>query len=496
MAAGENEIRYWLFQCNPKIIDLKGALKAEVLESFPIKAHLDKINEKDQVILWQSGPQAGAYGLATICSEVKDLVFPEKTKPFLRQLPEADKMVMLDIQYNLWNKPVTKDMIEATPLFQQFPAGVPGTTFSISRDQFDAFVRLIQQQDVLEEPLSDYEPPKRKEQPFNLILFGPPGTGKTYQTVNLALSVIEGQSLSEIILEDREALLQRYADYQQKGQIAMLSFHASFAYEDFVEGIKPEVEDQQLSYRVEDGLFKKICRRAAEALEDTKAGSRPSKFVMIIDEINRGNIPAIFGELITLIDPDKRKGRPEERAVLLPYSKMPFSVPSNLYIIGTMNTADRSITHLDAALRRRFAFRAFAPDPSLLVRSEAATDFVRGIQLDKMLRAINHRIEILLDEDHTIGHGFFMKVQNIEQLKDVFFQYLIPQLKEYFFNDLGKIGLVLGGDFIEKTDRQPGKKAFARFDYPFVEELLDKAVYRIKNREEIDEAAFINIYAS
>ncbi len=496
MTADKTATGYWLFQCHPKVMDLPNALRAEVLDAFPIKAHLDKIKAGDQVVLWLSGTQAGAYALAEVRSAAKDLFFSKKMKPYILEMPDAEKMVELDVQYNVWNKPLTKDMISAQPSFQQFPAGVPGTTFRISHEQYEAFVKLIQQQDLLEEPPADYELPNTSDQPFNLILFGPPGTGKTYQTVNYALSIIENKPLTEIALEKREALLKRYADYQKDGQIAMLTFHASFAYEDFVEGIKPLVKDQQLSYEVQEGLFKIICQKAEQALKEEKIPGQPRKYVLIIDEINRGNIPAIFGELITLIDSDKRKGQPEEKEVLLPYSKAPFSVPSNLYVLGTMNTADRSITHMDAALRRRFAFQAFLPEPSLLKQTPSATEFIRGIQLDKMLEAINRRMKVLLDEDHSIGHGFFMNVQTIDQLKDIFYNFLIPQLKEYFFNDLGKIGLILGNHFIEKTRSKPSDKVFASFNYPFVEELLDKATFRVKNKEEIDETAFINIYSA
>ena len=500
MTATEKEPKYWLFQCNPKIMDLKGALREDTLESFPVKAHLSKIHPGDQIILWVSGAEAGAYGLASVTSEVQDLVFSKKMEPYITEYPDAQKMVSLNIQYNLWNKPVTKDMLPQDVSFQQFPAGLPGSTFSINRGQFESFVKLIKQQDLLEEPIADYELPTLRDQAFNLILYGPPGTGKTYQSINYALSIIEEKALSEIGLEERTALLKRYASYQESGQIAMVTFHASFAYEDFVEGIKPSISDQQLSYEIEEGIFKSICNSARTAMKlDAKEPQQPTKtsrYVLIIDEINRGNIPAIFGELITLIDPDKRAGQPEERSVLLPYSKSLFSVPSNLFILGTMNTADRSITHMDAALRRRFAFQPVLPDPSLLVQSRDATAFIRGIQLDKMLAAINQRIRILLDEDHCLGHGFFMNIQSLEQLKDVFYEFLLPQLKEYFFNDLGKIGLILGQDFIIKDRPKAGKKTFADFEYPFVEELLDKNTYQLKPKEEIDEAAFINIYRS
>jgi len=502
MTANEKPDNYWLFQCNPKMIDLKGALRAEALSAFPVKAHLSKIKTGDRAVLWMSGPGAGCYGLATICSEVEDLDFPEKLSPFLLQKIDAEKMVRLDLQYNLWNQPITKGMIAALPYFQDFPAGVPGTTFEIKARHYEMLVRQVRELELLEEPLVDYESPLPPHPAFNLILYGPPGAGKTYQTVNHALSVIEFTRLEELALEKRSVLNQRYQTLTQQGRIAMVTFHASFAYEDFVEGIKPQVSEQQLSYEIHDGIFKRICLSAHRAWsehrqqEEKNPAAKPPRFVLIIDEINRGNIPNIFGELITLIEADKRAGMPEARQVLLPYSKTPFSIPPNLYLIGTMNTADRTTTHMDAALRRRFAFRHMAPAPALLAKKPGAQELIRGINLEALLRAVNERITLLLDAEHCIGHGFFMHIQDLDDLKAVFYDYLIPQLQEYFFNDLGKIGLILGQGFVEKTERPPGKSVFAKFNYPFAEELLDKNIYTIKNREEVDETAFINIYQS
>lgn len=175
-------------------------------------------------------------------------------------------------------------------------------------------------------------------------------------------------------------------------------------------------------------------------------GILTKNYVMIIDEINRGNVSQIFGELITLIEPDKRTGNPEAIEITLPYSKESFSVPSNLFIIGTMNTADRSVEALDTALRRRFSFREMSPDCDLLAEHE-----YKGISLQVLLEKINHRIEGLLDKDHTIGHSYFLRVARKEtSLKKVFFNEIIPLLQEYFYGNLGRIELVLGSGFIER----------------------------------------------
>ncbi len=171
----------------------------------------------------------------------------------------------------------------------------------------------------------------------------------------------------------------------------------------------------------------------------------PTNYVLIIDEINRGNVSQIFGELITLIEPDKRAGMKEALEVTLPYSKEWFSVPPNLYIIGTMNTADRSVEALDTALRRRFSFTEMAPDYGLLKGK-----MVQDIDMGELLRTINNRIEALLDKDHAIGHSYFLRVLSGEcSLKDVFFNEIIPLLQEYFYGNYSRIELVLGTGFVK-----------------------------------------------
>ena len=157
--------------------------------------------------------------------------------------------------------------------------------------------------------------------------------------------------------------------------------------------------------------------------------------MLIIDEINRGNVSQIFGELITLIEEDKRTGEDEVLTATLPYSKKTFSVPPNLYIIGTMNTADRSVEALDTALRRRFSFEPMLPDTTKIKESPA------GINLPEMLNVINARLEALLSKDHTIGHAWLMKIDTMEKLQSAFKNKILPLLQEFFYNDYAKIGL-------------------------------------------------------
>ena len=229
-----------------------------------------------------------------------------------------------------------------------------------------------------------------------------------------------------------------------------VTFHQSFTYEDFIEGIKPKLEenDGELAYEIKDGVFKSLCLKA-------KADSE-NEYAMFIDEINRGNVSAIFGELITLIEKDKRLGEENEMTIKLPYSKTEFGVPNNLYIIGTMNTADRSVEALDTALRRRFSFKEMMPKSELLEKISFSE-----FNLNEVLETINNRIEALLDRDHTIGHSYFMNIasNDTQALAAVFRDKVIPLLQEYFYHDYEKIALVLGEGFVEIKNNQTVKFA-------------------------------------
>ena len=288
------------------------------------------------------------------------------------------------------------------------------------------------------------EPVETVKHPLNQILYGPPGTGKTWNTVDYSMAIVDGVDVKQINNEHRarfqklrfkaRAAKERTAIEEWTGQIAMVTFHQSFSYEDFVEGIRPKLgAGDKIGYELRDGIFKQIAKAAQKTPE--------RRYVLIIDEINRGNIPKILGELITLIEDSRRLGKSDETSVTLPYSNEDFGVPKNLYIIGTMNTANRSILLLDTALRRRFHFVEMMPDPE----HKLVSVDVKGVHAQKMLKAMNARISLLLDREHQIGHTYLFEVKNLKTLSDKFQNTIFPLLQEYFYDDWSKICEVLGG---------------------------------------------------
>ena len=290
-----------------------------------------------------------------------------------------------------------------------------------------------------------------KEFDKNLILYGPPGTGKTYNSVIYAVAICDGKPIDE--LTDYDAVMSRYNELKKAGRISFTTFHQSYGYEEFIEGIKPIIDENKhdIGYTIEPGVFKKFCdnaksiTRTSTGIESTVIEENTEPYVFIIDEINRGNISKIFGELITLIESTKREGMPEAASAILPYSGDEFSVPSNVYILGTMNTADRSIALMDTALRRRFQFVEMMPDSDVLRKIHA--DNVEDLDVAAMLDKINERIEFLYDREHTIGHAFFTDLKDdatLEKLQSIFEKSVIPLLQEYFYEDYQKIQLVLG----------------------------------------------------
>lgn len=292
-----------------------------------------------------------------------------------------------------------------------------------------------------------------------------------------------------------------------------VTFHQAYGYEDFIEGIRPNVggsaegeDEEKLSYSLEPGVFMRaiqaalrlagykgtlheLCGLTTKQRADIFDGK--PRFALFIDEINRGNVSRIFGELITLLEDDKRLGEPNEIITWLPSSKKRFGIPPNLHVIGTMNTADRSVEALDTALRRRFEFQETPPRPELL-------KFSIDDEIDPaaMLQAINYRLERLYDRDHCIGHAYLIGLQeepSLEGLKRVFRNKLIPLLQEYFFGDWGKIGLVLGEAFVEQHDTS--KTGFAKFHHADRDALAERPTWRLADMAKITNRDFQRIYS-
>ncbi|EIB2610508.1 AAA family ATPase, partial [Campylobacter jejuni] len=485
--------------------------------------------------------------------------------------------------------------------------------YSSALNYYKAFLIDYYEQDIFITERVQSEESNMKIIPLNQILYGSPGTGKTYHTIDKALEIISKEEKIQIPSEDDRINRKKIFDeYVKNGQIVFTTFHQSYGYEEFVEGIKPIIDNdensQEVKYDVKDGIFKELCDKSLknyilsmqneneidldklifefanyinqdflnkgnefplenkvsikkillnskdeyrsfllggsikspqrltidiikrdylnfknkkilsfkdikpkydsqsdyhgnaiyyfmfynklkefENIQNEKFKIKKEilkSYIIIIDEINRGNVSKIFGELITLIEASKRIGEKEELKVTLPYSGKEFGVPKNVYIIGTMNTADRSITSLDTALRRRFEFIEMMPDVSKL-----SID-CEGINLQELLKAINTRIEYLLDREKTIGHAFFISVENLEDLKKVFKNKIIPLLQEYFYNDYALIDAVLNKNGMLEISVE--NKDYLKNMTEFIES--DKIVYKFSDSNNWSKDTFIKIY--
>jgi 5-methylcytosine-specific restriction protein B len=253
------------------------------------------------------------------------------------------------------------------------------------------------------------------------ILYGPPGTGKTWTARGFARWWLKTKTLGD------------------GDPVEWITFHPSYSYEDFVEGLRPTA-GTGATLQLEDGVFKRFC--------DAARGDPDSRWLLIIDEINRANVAKVLGELITLLELDKR----DDVSVRLPYSRTCFTVPSNVYMLGTMNTADRSIRLLDTALRRRFAFVELLPDASLLEGGS-----VEGLALDQLLTRLNRRIARYIDREKQVGHALFLRgeqpITDAAEFTRVIRQDIVPLLQEYAFDDYEILADLLGDGLVDRETR-------------------------------------------
>lgn len=260
-------------------------------------------------------------------------------------------------------------------------------------------------------------------------------------------------------------------DGDAEDNFEMVTFHQSFGYEEFIEGIKAKTINGQIEYSIEDGIFVKFCKRAK--LSQEKGENK--KYLFVIDEINRANISKVFGELITLIEDDKRIKYIDNKwsgsMVTLPHSETKFGVPDNVYIVGTMNTADKSIALIDSALRRRFDFIELMPSAKVLGNILDNGGIIEGVNIPKVMSLLNERIMVLYDRDHTLGHALFINVSSLEDLQKVFQNKVIPLLQDYFYGDLVKVKAILN----DKHDVFVKRKQFKvqLFESNLIENLYD-----------------------
>ena len=526
---------YWVFQGNPKQFDFEGAIKQDAIKTWTVTAHKDKIKEGDKVIIWFSGKDAGCYALA----EVKSKTYERSANlddEFWLEENKNSTVADIEITHNLVYNPLMKDVISSEKELTNLNVGIQGSNFTATETEYNAIFKIINQPNSFEDMKINH--------PLNTILYGPPGTGKTYNTVLRAAEIIEDRKI-----EDYDEAIKIFNDNRHK-QLEFITFHQNYSYEDFIQGIRPDTDDNEvLTFEKRDGIFKKIADRALKNLIESETPTIPKmsfedafnqfilpltegeveeievkmtrvsyyitavtdksidfrkasggtahtlsistlnrmydaesvleirgltsyyapllkellkigkdsssrkevvekkNYVIIIDEINRANISRVFGELITLIEVDKRSHGQIPLETKLP-SGDKFMVPSNLYIIGTMNTADKSIALLDIALRRRFEFEAMYPLYD--IKDKTINDA-------EILKKLNDRIIETKGHDFQIGHSFFMGSNgDTYDLNKTMNNKVIPLLLEYYMNDEKEVkGILLAAGLTIEENAWP-----------------------------------------
>jgi 5-methylcytosine-specific restriction enzyme B len=423
-AAAKNRIRDWLLPVYPSNPGVASRKAGEILN------FASEISEMDLVLACEGQTVQGVGRVRGPYEYDGDLGFPHKlpvewllVDPWRMPEQEGPRTTvyelgrsaanLLELEQRLYrrNPAAVSTLPRVRPEAKRAPAALPPL------DQFSARIEAIL---------------RRKGQ---VVLYGPPGTGKTYRALAVANE-----------LAARHAFQKSFADLTQPertvvadgdGLVRVCTFHPGWGYEDFIEGLRPTTINGQMVFEPRDGVFKSLCRAAA--------GQPNRQFFLILDEINRGDLPRIFGELITTIEYDKR-----DRQIKLPVTGATFAVPRNVYLIGTMNTADRSISLMDTALRRRFGFVELMPDSALLAGRK-----VGGLLLGAWLDALNTRLRRHLKRDARnlqIGHAYLMPPQPITSVAEfarVLRDDIIPLLEEYCYDDFAMLRDILGGELVD-----------------------------------------------
>lgn len=617
-AAGLEATRYWAIQANPDIYDIERALRETNEDTWFIDN--GNVQVGDRLLIWKSKGSddwSGIVGLAEVAEAAKPRE-PVHLEYFRKLLSEEglrrERFLLRFVRSN--KLPIHKEDLKGSLRELTVARGLQGNVFKVTPEQWNALMEAINGWPSIIEAPPEAPMPMHNIPPLNQILYGPPGTGKTFATIRRAVEIADPEFTGAIHTNYKD----RYDELRGEGRIEFVTFHQSYGYEDFVEGIRPVMDDESplAHFRVDAGVLKRVALRAMEnALEpaspvapfhgggwdatstslpsfsqawhallaeveanpgkifpgkkakyrfevtehdgllmqnDDNLNTRPQtlgfnlandwfdafkrgdtqsakriagsghyparalvfkeleriaqtwtdkrtgatqemgdadgieeiddvsvrdflwngsrsgfrlkrnapRYVLIIDEINRGNVSKVLGELITLLEDDKRIGAENALTVTLPYSRELFGLPTNLHVLGTMNTADKSIALVDVALRRRFEFEELPP------RFDVCPDLTSGMRT--VLECLNRRIALRLDRDHRIGHAFFMRVSDKSSFDAVFRRKIVPLLQEYFFNDWEGLRYVLGetgedGEFIRRPDEHQAREARTKWQW-------------------------------